>query len=103
MNTFVLMTRRHLPEIVNGKELSDLHIHAFQNIVKGQFPHIAGLLNPVFQESTPLQYNTKQTALQVLHVDRQMPLGSSPDKMFLYDSAYPSASKYTLEVIAKLI
>ena len=44
-----------------------------------------------------------------------MPLGSSVDKchwaalqikeskMFLYDSAYPSASKYTLEVIAKLI
>ena len=66
----VLVTRRHLPEIVNGKELSDLHIHAFQNIVKVQFPHIAGLLNSVFQESIPFQHNTKQTALQVLHVDK---------------------------------
>ena len=35
----VALTRRHLQDIVNGKELSDLHIDAFQNIVKIQFSH----------------------------------------------------------------
>ena len=56
----VALTRRHLQDIVNGKELADLHIDAFQNILKIQFSHIAGLLNPIYQESTPLQYNTEQ-------------------------------------------
>ena len=46
----VALTRRHLQDIVNGKELSDLHIDAFQNTVKIQFSHIAGLLNPIYQE-----------------------------------------------------
>ena len=102
----VALTRRHLQDIVNGKEVSDLHIDAFQNIVKIQFSHIAGLLNPIYQESTPLQYNSEKMVLQVLHVDKchwavfQIKEGS---KIFLYDSVYSSASERTLEVIAKLV
>ena len=60
----------HLQEISNGKELSDLHIHAFQNIMKAQFPHIRGHLNPLFQESTSLQCDVNEIAIQVLHIDK---------------------------------
>lgn len=99
------LTRRDLQDIVNGKELSNLHIHAFQNIIKVQFPHLGGLLNPIYQESTPLEHNPNQVALQVLHIDKchWAALQIEDSRLFLYDSVYSSASKYTLEVIARLI
>ena len=39
----VVLSKKDLQIILGGKELSDLHIDAFQNLVKMQFPHIGGL------------------------------------------------------------
>ena len=35
----ITLTKRHLQDLVNGKELIDLHVNEFQNIVKVQFSH----------------------------------------------------------------
>ncbi len=67
-----------------------------------QFPNVGGLLNPLYQESTP---NPNQMALQVLHVgkSRWAALQIEEGKLCLYDSVYSSASKNTLKLIAQLI
>lgn len=41
----ITLTRKHLHQIINGKELCNLHVNAFQNLLKLQFPCIGGLQN----------------------------------------------------------
>ena len=39
----ITLSRKDLQQIVSGKGLSDLHVNAFQNLLKRQFPHVGGL------------------------------------------------------------
>ena len=41
----VSLTKKDKQCILNGKELSDLHINAFQSIVRREFPQVGGLHN----------------------------------------------------------
>ena len=63
----VVLSRKDLQIILGGKELSDLHIDAFQNLVKMQFPHIGGLQTMLLQTKLPLKCNGGETLLQVNH------------------------------------
>ena len=37
-------------DVVNGKELTDLHINAYQQLIKNRLPNIHGLQDTVLQE-----------------------------------------------------
>lgn len=50
----ITLTRKHLHQIINGKELCNLHVNAFQNLLKLQFPCIGGLQNTL-AETGPAQ------------------------------------------------
>ena len=39
---------------MKGKELCDLHVNAFQNILKSQFPEIKGLQSTLLQNKADL-------------------------------------------------
>ena len=39
----VTLFKRQKQDLMKGKELCDLHVNAFQNILKSQFPEIKGL------------------------------------------------------------
>ena len=54
-------------DICSGKELSDLHINASQELLKEQFKHINGLQSTLFQLKRPLA-NTSDI-LQIIHVN----------------------------------
>lgn len=44
-----------MQQIINGSELTDLHVNAFQNLLKKNFPQIGGLQNDLYKEKTPLE------------------------------------------------
>ena len=43
------LSRKDMQQIVTGKELSDLHVNAFQNLLKMRFPNTGGLQSTLFQ------------------------------------------------------
>ena len=101
-----LLTRKDLQLLLNGKELTDQHVNAFQSLLKRQFPHIRGLQNTHFQTKTPLQHNKSEgMSLQIIHIRKShwAALQVTGDEIYLYDSAYMSTSADTLEVIAQLV
>ena len=65
----IVLNNKALQQIVNGKELSDLHVNAYQNLLKQQFPHIGGLQNTLLQKRSPLQpCGSSGMSLQIIHV-----------------------------------
>ena len=104
----VHLMRKHLQQILKGAELSDLHISAFQNLLKQKFPHLGGLQSPLYQEKTPLKLADQSTTLQVIHTRSShwaalQVCGGTGGDVCLYDSAYTGMVTHTLKVIAQLI
>ena len=100
------LTRKDLQLLLNGKELTDQHVNAFQSLLKNQFPQICGLQNTHFQTKKTLQHNRLEgMSLQIIHVRKShwAALQLSGSEICLYDSAYMSTSTDTLEVIAQLV
>ena len=62
----IILNRKHLQQVVQGKELCDLHVNAFQSLLKRSFPQIDGLLCTLFQNKKPLQLTTGTPAIQIL-------------------------------------
>ena len=101
----ITLTKKDLYQIVGGKELSDLHVNAFQNLVKSKFPHIGGLQSTLLQKRSPLNCADVDMSLQIIHTRRShwAALQFCDGNVYLYDSAYMSISTDTLEVIAQLM
>lgn len=101
----ITLTRKDLHQIVGGKELSDLHVNAFQYLVKLQFPFIGGLQSTLLQRRSPLNYAEVNMSLQIIHTRRShwAALQFCDSNVYLYDSAYTTVSTDTLEVTAQLM
>ena len=102
----VALSRKDMQQILGGKELSDLHVDAFQNLVKTCFPHIHGLQSTLFQLKSPLQCQEPGAkCLQIIHTRQShwAALQVSGSDVCLYDSAYSSTSTDALQVIAQLV
>lgn len=95
------MTRK---QILNGCELCDLHVNAFQNLVKKSFPHVGGLQNTLLQSTYAID-GTGKPIIQILHVRNShwATLCVDGDDICLYDSAYSSVSEDAIATIAQLI
>ena len=97
-----------MQQIFKGAELSDLHISAFQNLLKQKFPHLGGLQSPLYQEKTSLKLDDRSTTLQVIHTRSShwaalQVCGGTGGDVCLYDSVYTGMVTHTLKVIAQLI
>ena len=61
----IALSKKDCYELTNGKELSDLHVNAYQALLKSNFPQINGFQNTILQQKYPLEHSE---ALQVIHV-----------------------------------
>ena len=100
-----VLSRKHLQQVVQGKRLCDLHINAFQCLLKKSFPQIAGLQSTLFQDQNPLQLVDSDTlAIQIIYTRKShwatLSIEGSTPSIKFYDSAYTSICN---ETIANLI
>ena len=93
----ILLTKKDSQQIVNEKELTDLHINAFQNIARVQFPNVGGLHNTLLLHKTTLLLEDYEQSLQIIHIKDRFHWASLQviDKdIYLYDSLFTTASSY---------
>ena len=104
----ILLTKKDKQQIVNEKELTDLHINAYQNIARVQFPNVGGLHNTLLLHKTSLLLDNYEQSLQIIHIKDRFHwalLQVIGEDIYLYDSMYmftiPSAD--TFNIVAQLI
>ena len=100
-----VLTRRHLQQIVQGKKLCDLHINAFQCLLKKLFPHINGLQCTLFQDRTPLKLSPGKLTIQILFTRKShwATLAIQNNDICLYNSSHTSVCEDTMRTISNLI
>ena len=94
-----------MQQVLQGKQLCDLHINAFRCLLKTSFPHIDGFQNTLFQDRNPLKRTPGNLTVQIVHVRNchWASLAIESDQVNLYDSAYSSVCKNTMKTIANLV
>ena len=100
-----VLNRKHLQQAVQGKQLCDLHINAFQCLLKSIFPHTYGLQNTLLQDQTPLKHTQGNLTVEILFVRNchWATLAIENGHINLYDPSYSSVCEGTMKTIAKLI
>ena len=98
----IALSKKDRYELTNGKELSDLHVNAYQALLKSNFPKVNGLQNTLLQQKYSLEHSE---ALQVIHVRKShwAAIQTSGSNVYLYDSSYTSLSTDTFNTIAQLL
>ena len=101
----ITLTRRDYLIVTNGKELTDLHINAYQNLLKNTYPTIGGLQNTLFQSLKPLHYKLSGQALQILHIRgcHWATLSIQGGRVEIYDTSFTSLNGDTLQTIFQLL
>ena len=105
----ISLNKRDLQKLTSGKELSDLHINAFQNVLKIQFSSIGGMQSTHLQQNKAPLSNIKENNLQAINISVSSTvkhwavLEIKNNSIFLYDSAYTSVAGDGKQVIAHLI
>ena len=85
-----------------------MHINAYQNIARVQFPNVGGLHNTLFLHKTSLLLDNYEQSLQIIHIKDRFYwalLQVTGEDIYLYDSLYmfttPSAD--TFNTVAQLL
>ena len=103
----VSLTKKDKQCILNGKELSDLHINAFQSIARREFPQVGGGLHStlVLHQMSLVEEGYEQF-IQIIHIKERShwaTLQLVRSEIFLYDSLFTSVSDETLQLITQLV
>lgn len=107
----IMLRKKEKQDILSGKELCDLHINAFQNLMKVQFPMLGGLQSTLLQHKYSFSkedIEASKTILQIIHMSHTtcshwVALQVIKKELHFYDSAYSNISAGTLQVIAQLM
>ena len=102
----ITLGKKQKQDLLSGKELCDLHVNAFQNILKSKFPEIKGLQNTLLQRRRPISKTDLATGkvLQIVHIPSHwVACQLFTSEVHLYDSAYTSLSADTLDTLAQLL
>ena len=102
----IRLTKTERLALISGKELSDQHVNAFQQLLKAKVTNLHGLQNTVLQETYCLAERPPGvTALQIIHVRRShwVALEMADSSVDVYDSSYTSITTDTQKTIAKLL
>lgn len=101
------LSKKEKQDLLCGKELNDLHINAFQNLLKSEFMEVGGLHNTLLESKTQFlksELNSNKNILQIIHMPNHWAaLQVFGSDICLYDSAYTTISDNTLEIIAQLM
>ena len=86
-----------------SKELCDLHVNAFQSLLKKSYPHVGGLQCTLYQDSKPLQVSSAGITIQILHIQKNYwaTLCMNEDGKICFDSFNTSVYKHTLKTMSK--
>ena len=98
-----VLNRKHLNQVVQGKELCDLHVNAFKSLL---YPHVGGLQCTLYQDSKPLQVSSAGITIQILLIQKNhwATLCINEDgKICLYDSFNTSVFEDTSKTMSKLL
>ena len=66
----IILSKKQKQDLLRGRELNDIHINAFQNLLKSQFTEVSGLHNIVLQSKTQFlkcELNSHKRILQIIH------------------------------------
>jgi len=99
------LSKQDKQHILGGKELTDLHINAFQSLARQQYPDVGGLYNTLVVGRAKFVEGQKQF-LQILHVQERahwIAIYILNSEVYLYDSMFTSASNKTLEIVAQIL
>ena len=105
----IVLHKKEQQEIVAGKPLSDLHVGAYQKLLRSKVANLKGLQNPVFQQ--PIRHDNvnhdgQDLTLQIVHVRTNHWIAIqviSASDVCIYDSSYSSVSNDTQLSISKLM
>ena len=99
------LNKKDRHDISSGKELSDLHVNAYQCLLKEKLSFLHGLQNTLLQHKIPLNLKESSLSLQIIHVrnNHWIALEISGSTVSVYDSSYISLSADTQNTIAQLI
>ena len=64
----IALSKKDKQQIVNGKELTDMHINAFQSLARESFLLIGGLHNTLLLDKTSLAVKNYEQSLQIIHI-----------------------------------
>ena len=98
----ITLTKKERQELTNGKELTDVHMNAFQFLLKTSLPHVQGLRNTLFQQNPPKSGIT--SGLQIIHMPKRQHWAAvefRDGEVDLYDSSFTSVNKYTKTMLAQ--
>ena len=100
----IILTKKERNDLTNGKVLNDLHINAFQLLLKQNSPNVTGFQDTLKQNKSPLN-NLKDTALQIIHIRgfHWAALKISSNNVYVYDSSYSTLSEDAQHIIATLL
>lgn len=63
-----LLIKSSLSKKKSAKQLNDKHIMASQKLIKKQFPHVDGLIDPVLVSNNVIPCLPTQEAIQIHHI-----------------------------------
>ena len=100
----IVLQLKDKQEVLRGKELNDLQINAFQNLLKTECKHVDGLMDTLLLKKA-FQFREGKIMLQVIHIrsSHWAALQVYGNNVCVYDSSYTSLSKDTLAIVAKLV
>lgn len=106
----ISLSLKELQRLNNNKELSDLHINAFQNLLKAHFSMIRGLQSTILQYKRSPLLNRQEKNLQVIHITISQIIKHwtvleiyKDDMIYLYDSAYTAVVGDGKQMIVQLL
>ena len=102
----VKLCKKQRQDLISGKELCDLHVNAFQNILKSQFPEIKGLQSTLLQRKKPISKIDLAAGkvLQIVHMPSHwVTYQLFTSEVYFYDSAYSSVLADRLDILAQLL
>ena len=102
----IVLHKKDRKEIVTEKPLTDLHVGAYQQLLKSQVANLKGLQHPVLLQSFCGEFNGQGLTLRVLHIRSNHWVAMqviSSSRVHLYDSSYTSISEDTQFSISRLL
>ena len=94
-------------QLLNGKELTDIHINGACALLREQYPEIGGIQSTLYQQYDRA-LNQSKHAIQILHVQPNhwaviSTLGCEENIIEYYDSLFTNMSLSTKAIITKLL
>ena len=103
----VHLSKKDHSEIINGKQLSDLHINAYQSLLKIRYSSIFGFQDTLLQNKTSITKHgcLSGHTLQIMHIQgcHWAVLQVKDGVIQLYDTSFTTATKETLHTISQLL